>query len=137
MPVDAAGTAALHPVRLAYGEGFEDASRGEDPRSRRSDAGTARIVFDNPSPRPRTVALETELASGDGTERAVELHFPDGSRTTVRATGRPTTVSRELLLPPGRSELVATVGGGGSGGGTIEWVGTHVPDPALLELVRG
>ena len=136
MSVDAAGTAALHPVQLAYGEGFEEASRGEDPRSRRSVARTARIVFDNPWPRPRAVAFETELVAGDGTERAVELLFPDGSRTTVRATGRPAIVSHALQLPPGRSELVATVEGS-AGGGDIEWIGTHAPDPVLLELVRG
>jgi phosphoglycerol transferase len=136
VPVDAAGTAALHPVQLAYGEGFEELRRGEDPRSRRSVARTARILFDNPWPRPRAVSFETELVVGDGTERAVELHFPDGSRTTVRATGRPTIVQRELQLPPGRSELVATVGGS-AGGGDIEWIGTHAPDPVLLELVRG
>jgi hypothetical protein len=133
MPVDAAGTAALHPVRLTYGKGFEEPSRGDDPRSRRSVGGTARIVFDNPSPGPRAVAFETELVADDGAERTVELRFPDGSRTTVRATGRPTTVSRELRLPSGRSELVATVGGS-TGGGGIEWLGTHAPDPVLLEL---
>jgi hypothetical protein len=82
------------------------------------------------------VAFETDLVSGDGTERAVELHFPDGSRTTVRANGRPTIVRRELRLPPGRSELVATVRGS-AGDGQIEWIGTHAPDTALIELMRG
>jgi phosphoglycerol transferase len=135
MRVDAVGTDALHPVRLVYGEGFEQPRRGEDPRGRRSLARTARIGVFNPSPRARAVAFETELASGDGAERAVELHFPDGSSATARATGRPTIVARELLLPPGRSELVATIEGAASGG-TIEWVGTHVPDRALIELVR-
>jgi phosphoglycerol transferase len=129
--VDAAGAAALHPVRLSHGEGFDEVQRGDDPRSRASAARTVRLVLDNPSSGPRRVVLATELASGDAGAHEVAFSFPDGSATRAGAGRGPAAVRRELKLPPGRSEIVATV----RDGGAVRWTGTVVADPVLLGLV--
>jgi phosphoglycerol transferase len=128
--VEAAGTAALHPVRLTYGEAFHEVRRGDDPRSRASAAQTVRLVLDNPSTEPRRVVLATEVASGDEGVRDVSFTFPDGSTASAEAGREPAPVRHELELPPGRSEIVAAV----RDGGPVRWTGTLVADQALLEL---
>ena len=102
-------------------------------RSRASAAPAVRLVLVNPSSRPRRVVLATELASGDGAVREVAFAYPDGSTASVEAGREPTVVRHGLELPPGRSEIVATV----RDGGPVAWTGTVVADPVLFELADG
>ena len=128
--VDEAATAALHPVRLTLAEGFEELRRGDDPRMRRSVAGTVALVLDNPWPRPRELTFETAAClTRRGVRRGARL--PRRVEESVRVTGQPTRVRHTCRCPRG-SRIVATV----DGGAVIEWTGTHAVDPIVIELAR-